>query len=195
MRSAHLPTLALVLCLAAATACKTPREQAITVYGGQYVDNSLPEEIALAQPLHPKDAFLVAAAYSRVFAEPSRHLRWELEGNVAQWFGQQDHQELNGLVTLRWMTFPWDKYLNTTFGFGNGLSFATSEPKLEEQFHPETGTSQLLYYIAVEFSFAAPSAKHWSVITRVHHRSGVFGLFDGVDGGSNVITAGLRYAF
>lgn len=164
-------------------------------YGGPYVDNSLPEEIALFKPLDFQDATLVAVAYGQVFAEPSRHLRWELEGNVAQWFGDQDHQEINGLVILRWLTFPWNRFLPTTFGFGNGLSYATSPPDLEEAFHPDTGTSQLLYHIAVEFSFALPRAKHWSMILRVHHRSGVFGLFDDVDGGSNVLCLGLRYSW
>ncbi|MCD6073356.1 MAG: hypothetical protein K0Q70_239, partial [Rhodospirillales bacterium] len=28
-----------------------------------------------------------------------------------------------------------------------------------------------------------------------HHRSGVFGLYDGVSKGSNLVTAGIRYRF
>jgi len=194
--NARIRVLALTCAVAiAAASCSAKRERAVSIYAGPYSDNSLPEEIALAQPLAFEDATLVALALGQVVYEPSRHARWEVEANVVQWFGEQDHQEINGLILLRWMTFPWDAFLDTSFAFGNGLSFATSEPDLEEQLHPDTGTSQVLYYIAVEFDFALPRAEHWSTILRVHHRSGVFGLVNDVNGGSNALTLGLRYAF
>jgi hypothetical protein len=44
----------------------------------------------------------------------------------------------------------------------------------------------------LELEFALPDARHWSVITRIHHRSGAFGLFNGVTGGSNALAFGVR---
>lgn len=178
--------------------CQSEGDRFVSVYAGPYTDNSLPEEIALFKPLSFEDATLVAAAYSQVIAEPSDDYRWELEGNFVQWFGDQDHQEINGLLMFRWLTFPWDDYLDTSFGFGNGLSWATSVPDLEEFFHPDTGGTQLLYHIAVEFAFQLPiengvGERDWETFVRVHHRSGVFGTFDDVDGGSNVLALGLRW--
>ena len=175
--------------------CRASAEHAVTVYAGPYTDNSLPNEIVLFQPLSFESATLAAVALSQVVGEPGEHHQWEVEGNVVQWFGHQDHQELNGLLMYRWRTFPWNDVVRTTFGIGNGLSYATSKPKLEQFFHPRTGTKNVLYHIAVEFTFAAPEWKHWSYVARIHHRSGVFGLFDGVDGGSNALTFGLRYGF
>jgi hypothetical protein len=177
------------------TACRADPERALTVYAGPYTDNSLPEEIALLQPLTFEDADLVAGAYSQSFAHPSPRQQWEWEVNVASWTGNQDHFEVNGLVMWRWKAFPWNDTVRTTFGFGNGLSYANSAPDLEAFFHPETGTNHLLWHIATELTFGAPRWEAWDVVLRVHHRSGVFGTFDGVDGGSNVVALGLRYWF
>ncbi|QDV06133.1 hypothetical protein Poly30_16380 [Planctomycetes bacterium Poly30] len=181
-------------------ACQSPKEQAISVYAGPYTDNSLPEEIGLFKPLSFEDATLVAAAYSQVIEDSSPYYRWEVEGNVVQWFGEQDHQQLGGLALFRWMAFPWDHWVDTSFGFGNGLSWATKTPELEEAFHPDTGSTQLLWHIAIEFEFARPRRAgkpswmdSWATFVRVHHRSGILGTFDGVDGGSNVLALGLRY--
>lgn len=163
-----------------------------SVYAGRYTDNSLPEEIALLRPLDIEDATMVAGAYSQVIHQPSERYWWEIEGNVAQWFRDQDHTEINGLLTWRWLDFVWDDVIDTSFAFGNGLSWATSVPDLEAQFHPDTGGTQLLWHIAVELEFAIPGTTSWSSFFRVHHRSGVFGTFDDVDGGSNVLALGVR---
>lgn len=173
--------------------CQSGGQRFVSVYAGPYTDNSLPEEIALLQPLDFEDATLVAAAISQVIAEPSENYRWEIEGNFVQWFGDQDHQEIAGLATFRWLSLPWDHWIDSSIAFGNGLSWATEVPALEELFHPDTGGTQLLYHIAVEIAFELPSIPDWETFVRVHHRSGVFGVFDDVDGGSNVLALGLRY--
>jgi len=50
----------------------------------------------------------------------------------------------------------------------------------------------LLHYLLLEATFGPPNSP-WSVVTRIHHRSGIFGLFS--HSGSNVISAGVRYRF
>lgn len=188
--------------LLSAASCATAPERAVSVYAGRYSDSSLPEEIALLKSVDLEDATQTAAAYSEVLAVPSSSYRWEWEVNVVHWSGEQSHQEFAGLGLFRWQAFPWDHWLDTSFGLGNGLSWANDTPNLEEAFHPDTGSARLLYHIVVELEFARPKglgggAAHWldpwATFFRIHHRSGVFGTFSGVDGGSNVLALGLRY--
>jgi len=155
----------------------------------------LADEILIAQPIAFENASIVALTLSQVIAQPSPAYRFEVEGGLATWFGQQDHQELNGLFLYRWLKFPWNHVVKTSLALGNGLSLASQDPKLEEAFHMGTGTTKLLYHIAVEVDFALPTAEHWSCFVRIHHRSGVFGLMNDLDGGSNVVALGLRYSF
>lgn len=47
----------------------------------------------------------------------------------------------------------------------------------------------------VEMTVAPQQLKTISFVGRVHHRSGICGLFNDVHGGSNIIFAGAKYAF
>ena len=53
----------------------------------------------------------------------------------------------------------------------------------------------LLHYFAPEITFADPDNKDLEFVTRLHHRSGVFRLFDGVNGGSTFLSIGFRQHF
>ncbi|MCF8045795.1 MAG: hypothetical protein K9J83_08025, partial [Desulfarculaceae bacterium] len=54
---------------------------------------------------------------------------------------------------------------------------------------------KLLWYMVLEVDFDLPGTDKWNALCRIHHRSGMYGIFDDVDGGSNYITTGLRYHF
>ncbi|MBW2056623.1 MAG: hypothetical protein JRH07_01835 [Deltaproteobacteria bacterium] len=139
------------------------------------------------------DSYLVDAALSRRIYTYKRYLDFEVEANVAKHFGEQHQWELNGLITVRWLLFPWNKYLNTTVAIGQGLSYATEIPDLEAQLHEET--SQLLVFSMYELTLALPKLPRWVLVTRIHHRSGFAGFFGGVHGASNSVGIGLRYRF
>jgi hypothetical protein len=117
----------------------------------------------------------------------------EAEGQILRHWGLQEHFEFNALVTFRWLPFPWDRYLDTSFAVGDGLSYATEDPELEIE--ESDKTSKLMNYLMCELAFAVPRLPRWRVFIRFHHRSGVFGLFNGVSGGSNVAAAGVAYHF
>jgi len=134
-----------------------------------------------------------ALAIGKRFYEYSENLVLELEGQVVKHFGDQTHIEWNGVFILRWMTFPWDQYVNTTFAFGEGLSYASKTPNIE-QLHNEN-VSHLLNYLLIELTVEIPQMPNFSFITRVHHRSGAYGLFHGVKGASNGVGLGIRYDF
>ncbi len=113
---------------------------------------------------------------------------WEWEAQVFQHSGLQSNAEANAAIVLHWTRFPWDEGLDTTVSFGQGMSLATERPPIEDE------TRALLHYMHAEIAFRPPAWKQISIVTRLHHRSGAFGLY-GVSGGSNFLTAGLRYRF
>ncbi|MFO7858826.1 MAG: hypothetical protein R6V11_07885 [Ectothiorhodospiraceae bacterium] len=115
-------------------------------------------------------------------------LTWELEGQLYRHSGSQDHWEANAALVVHWNEFPWHDTLPTTFSFAQGLSLASERPPIEED------TRRLLHYMHAEFTVRGPNWEHLSVVARLHHRSGAFGLY-GTSGGSNFLTAGLRYRF
>lgn len=123
----------------------------------------------------------------------------DAEGVLAAKWGSlgdidQDFQEAAASINLRY-DFPENLPAVHSLSFGNGLSLTSTESEFEEELTISSGTNPLLWYIMLELDFDLPATEQWKALCRIHHRSGVFGLFDDVDGGSNYITMGLRYHF
>lgn len=165
---------------------------ALTVYGGIGTDGGIENLPALQA--HFNDAYMLAGACSREVARWRDLVALELEGQVAQHFKKQDHREVNGLLTVRWMKFPWNDYIRTSVGVGDGVSYASSVPAIESERSPDK-TSKLLNYLMFELELAPQQERRWSIVTRIHHRSGVYGLYNGVSKGSNIFGAGMKYRF
>ena len=161
----------------------------LTLIGGEYSGSQLLE---IPVRLDLKDSWTFGVSVSKQFARWPRFMRWEGELQVVKHFGEQDHWEFIGSVNLRWVVFPWNRYVETTAAFGEGLSWATEIPALEKADSTNSENAQLLNYILLEITVALPESP-WSLITRIHHRSGVFGLFG--HSGSNILEAGIRYRF
>ncbi|MDH7500088.1 MAG: hypothetical protein QHH30_06835 [candidate division NC10 bacterium] len=139
------------------------------------------------------DAYLTAVAISREFMTRQEKAALEVEGQIVKHFGDQKHLELNGLVIARWRSFPWDDFLQTSLAAGEGLSYATDVPEAEVSLYGKS--ARLLNYLLLELTLGLPQVKRWSLVARIHHRSGVFGTFNGVFGASNFICFGTRYEF
>jgi hypothetical protein len=161
----------------------------MAVVGGVYSGSQLLE---IPMHLQLKDSYTFGVSVSKQFAEWTRYMRWEFELQVYKHFGDQDNWEFTGSVNLRWVVFPWNKYLQTSMALGEGLSYATKIPALEKADPTNSDYSQLSNYILLEVTFAIPESP-WSLVTRIHHRSGVWGLYG--HAGSNIIEAGIRYRF
>jgi hypothetical protein len=168
-----------------------PGDSYIVAYAGRYSDSALAEDILTLQEIVFEDAYLATVGYGRIFRQPSERRHWEMEAQLARWFGDQTNYELNAAVIHRWNAFPWDHRIDTSLAIGNGLSWATDTPELEEKLEVD-GTERLLYYLSLEAAFSPPTSDRWAVILRMHHRSGMFGLF-GVSSGSNTLSLGLRF--
>jgi len=163
----------------------------ITAYGGRMTDGSLAESASLSTGL--LDSYLAALAISRECMTWGEKAALEVEGQIVKHFGDQKHFELNGLVIARWRSFPWDEFLETSLAAGEGLSYATDVPEVEVRQYGKS--ARLLNYLLFELTVGLPQVERWSLVTRIHHRSGVFGAFDGVLGASNFICFGAKYRF
>ncbi len=165
----------------------------VSFYTGQYSDTALNEIIRFNTDFESSNVYVLSLG--RELGTFKDIIGYEVEGQVAWHTGEQTHEEINAAFTLRWLPFPWDRYLDTSFAFGNGLSYATSDPELEIREGNDHETNQLLYYILVETAFTIPHYDSWDLFVRVHHRSSVFGLIGGISTGSNFVGIGIRYRF
>lgn len=162
----------------------------VSAYFGQASDSRF-LDIILKFDHRPINSRMAAFTVGRELTTYRDTLRLEAEGQVAKHWGVQTHAELNGALVLRWLPFFWDDYLDTSFGIGEGLSYASDIPVLETDEDEET--SRILNYLMVEFSFEIPKKDSWDLFVRLHHRSGIYGLINGVNEGSNILCAGIRY--
>ncbi len=144
--------------------------------------------LELAYTLAPENAI------SRFFW----HIRakFQLAGNFALRIedddGDDPNYEGNVYFVVRWRNFPWNRYVATTLAIGEGLSYVSRVPEEEKQSNDDT--EKLLNYLMLEATVALPSYPRAQILYRIHHRSGVYGLF-GDNSGSNVIGVGFRYHF
>lgn len=140
-----------------------------------------------------EDSYFTGLVINRKMFPFWRYFSFELEGQVLKHYGQQDHWELAGLFLVRLHPFLLSSLVNIDFAVGWGLSYATEIPALEAELRDNT--SQLMNYLAFEVAFTLPEYREWTLVTRVHHRSGFFGTFNDTYGGSNFFALGLRYHF
>ena len=165
----------------------------VTLYGAVMLDGNL-VDASIFYTGFEHSYFLVAALGKKVTSYQEK-VDLEVEGQIVKHYGAQDHWEFNGLGAARWLPLPWDDYLDTSIAGGAGLSYANEIPKLEEERNGEGQTEKVLAYLMLELAFSLPEIPNWSIVTRIHHRSGAFGLFSGVTGSSNAWGFGIRYAF
>lgn len=141
------------------------------------------------------DSGIVALAVSKELgAFMENRLGFELESQGVQHFGDQKHFELNPIILVaRWRAFPWNKTLPTTMAIGDGVSIAMQKPKLEVKRRGDHESSKTLNFVMAEVTLSPPSLPQWAFVLRYHHRSGMFGLFNGVHDASTAFAAGFKY--
>jgi hypothetical protein len=164
-----------------------------TLYGAVLLKGNLSDGSLLYSGF--EDSYLASLAITRRMGSYADKIDLELEGQIVKHFKDQEHWEFNALGAARWLPFPWDRHLDTSFACGAGLSFATETPEVEEERRGDGQTQEVLTYLLLELELALPDSRHWSCVTRVHHRSGAFGLFNGVTGASNAWGFGVKYRF
>jgi len=167
------------------------RDWTVTAYGAVQAHSELHE--MFFDPDFDSSYKFVAVALNRKIGSMGENLDFEGEAQVVKHFGGQHHLEFNGLLIARWNRFLWDRHLDSSLAVGERHSLATETPEIEALRHEKT--SAFLNYLLIEVSIGLPDLPRWSLVWRIHHRSGVFGLFHGVHGASNAMGAGVSYHF
>lgn len=190
--SVLLVVLAVVLPVVcgAAGGAEFPGDQwSVSFYHGEYAASKLGELLSERNPDYIDEYLSVIAVSNRIYSW-NDELDFELEAQFGRGSHNPHHREYNLVFAARWTRFPWNEYLPTTLALGEGISYASDIPPDESDKEKQ---SRWLNYLLFELEFAPEFTAGVSFFGRIHHRSGVGGLFSGVHGGSNVLSLGLRY--
>ncbi|WP_270936916.1 hypothetical protein [Falsiroseomonas oryzae] len=170
----------------------------ISYWVGAVAEDGILREIAI-QPWDANwgnDTFY-GFSYSRRLARVWRDFAIDLEGGVGYRVGETNTPEAWFAFYARYDGFPWRNRLYTSFGLSTGLDWVNVLPTAETGTaqRPEPNRSKILHYFSPELVFSLPSAPQHEVAIRYAHRSGMFGLFNDVWEGSNVLQIGYRRRF
>jgi len=198
--------LALTCCTTPALSDTRGAPHAVTFLVGQAVQTDFTDIIIEPWTVDFVDLGLVGAAVStrlgtinELFGSADQgdigdDISVEVEAGASYRFGEESLGELWGALYFRYDGFGWNDFVYTTVAINTGLSIL-SETSEYERDRSDGQSSLLLHYLGPEITFADPDNKNVELVLQIHHRSGVFGLFDGVSGGSNFIATGIRVRF
>ena len=160
-------------------------------YRGQMVSNDF-RNIVFNQKRDYVPSFIRVAAVNYKLGDFYGPFTWEFEGQFAKHNGLQNHSEMNALLIARW-EIRWKDNLSFSWAVGDGLSVASEVPRTEKDENPSSGAAA--NYMMTEIDLGLPFlAFHPRLMFRIHHRSGVFGVFCRGTCGSNILTFGLKFA-
>ncbi|MEY3735835.1 MAG: hypothetical protein RLZZ624_894 [Cyanobacteriota bacterium] len=178
-----------------------PFAWAATAWGGQMVDNTSGSALGLSGRGRPEVLGGIGLQRRLLDGGPlSLELDTNLLGHVAQSqaggpYNQavayantpaQSFGELTGGLGVRLWLQPWLNIFAV-----EGVSVLSSTSHYERTFRE--ASSSVLNYTALEVE--ALVSPQWSLVGRVHQRSGAFGAFNGVREGSTAYLVGLRHRF
>ena len=175
-----------------------PHPWAFTAWGGAMTDSDFGDSFIFGGDL--REEYLFGIGLNKRFykngpfalefeADWFRHIASKQKGGAqqpnpfAETSAQSFWEGVIGVGARLWLQ-PW---LN--IGFIEGVSYKTSTSNYERTNRDKH--SKLLNYLGAEIE--AVVSKKLSLVARIHHRSGAFGTFGGVKGGSNAYLIGFRY--
>lgn len=172
------------------SAYEEPKGQ-ITAYGAQLSADSMGDTLGLRANMTNSYVAVIAGSLEIFSVDPWGEI--ELEIQLGQHFGVQDHLEVNGTTVFRWNRFPFEDFVDLSAAIGFGLSYAFETPEIEAD--GVESTPQFLGYVLGELGIALPSHPQWVLIGRLHHRSGANGTFGDRHDASNGLGVGLAYQY
>ena len=182
----------------------------LTITHGVWVDSNLPDMPGkiVTGNLEFEDSYYIGLTYARTLVNdftiplPFSKVRFrgwdlELEGSLLKHYNIQTHWETTCALVLRTRQFVPLSFLGWTFAGGWGFSYAFSEPSLEKgpEGIPGEDSVQLQSHLVIEADFFYPEFDRLHLITRIHHRSGIYGVISPQETGSNFLAAGIRFDF
>jgi hypothetical protein len=187
----HLLLLILILLVMARKAPGQEQKRFdLSYYKGRAVSNNFGSLVT--DPWIYKDSEIESIALAYHLDGKIRQITFETEGQFTKHSGLQDHWESNFLLNTR-LTF-FENGLATSISYGQGISYAFGTPYIEQD--ESTRSNRLLNYFQVELTFGLKYVPHYPrLFFRIHHRSGVFGVYCGGGCGSNFPSVGIRAGF
>ncbi len=209
--SASLLMTLLGLHLGSAQADQQPTDRwfdSATVYVAQGADHNLtelPGKIVTADINWDKSYFTAIAAgktrgtlgasMASLDGTPFGAISHGYEVVLVKHRGLQSNLEAGAAYMLRTPT-AYLGPVGVNFGTGAGLSYAFGTPSYEDGPKNEPDRHYRLQLLALfELEWRLRDVKDISLVTRVYHRSGVYGLIAPRNVGSNFLAAGLRFQF
>jgi len=155
----------------------------VGLYAGELYKSQYTSILYRPQDIELSPSYLVAANVNyRIYKSANIPIQFEGEFDIAKRFHGANEFDIVLAPFVRWTSFPWNRLLYTNARLG-----AT-----ERQNGGNNHGSNFLQFGALEVSFAASENARSEFFVRVHHRSGIFGLINGVSGGSNYLSWGFR---
>lgn len=184
----------------------TERRVHVAVHRAQWAEVSLPKfpmrAVTLDVPMHR--AYFAGAAVGvvlwRNFVLPlglfdlqDNDLELELQG--LQHYGLQSHFEVTAALVIRGGEGCVLDALCVAFAFGEGVSRTLSQPAYEKGPGGRRGVGSVRFqnHLMFELEWTVAPLPELHLLTRLHHRSGVYGLISPRRTGSNYLGVGLRY--
>jgi len=93
---------------------------------------------------------------------------------------------------LRWVDFPWNRYLHTTFGTAFGIHYTERIVRTDQERHPDEHRSHWKFYWPIQVTFAVPGYERYQFVLFNDHFSS-YGVFD--EGGYDAWGFGFRFIF
>ncbi|MGD7653707.1 MAG: hypothetical protein ACQCXQ_10860 [Verrucomicrobiales bacterium] len=100
--------------------------------------------------------------------------------------------DFNASFFVRWIDFPWNHWVKTSFGMGVGLSYSSHIYLIDEVRHPGDDRSKLKINWPIQMTFAHPEYEDHQLMLFILHQSGGKMLDSG---GVNSLGLGYRYDF
>lgn len=195
------------------------------IYGGKYSETDL-LPIVFKQETEYKDSYIGVIGGSIPFDTNLRFAEFEAEVNLVKHFGIMNHFELNGLYIARIsnlfylpISFAFGEGLSIAsqnpllenkdkgiYIYGRRFDYATGLLILNNLGFYPLGTQiqtdriysrNVLNYVMMELDFGLNNVQYDPrIFIRIHHRSGVFGLYCSSDPacGSNFVTYGVKFS-
>jgi hypothetical protein len=180
----------------------------ISVFTAQGADHNLPElpKIILQGDLEWEPSYFTSVNISKNFGtlgerSPAiektffRNVEQSVEVLWAQHHGLQSNGELGAAYMLRTPNLNMGP-VAVNFGSGVGLSHAFGTPSYEDGPFANPSKRYRTQLLALfELEWKIRKLENFSLITRIHHRSGAYGLIAPRNVGSNFLAVGIRYEF
>jgi hypothetical protein len=90
---------------------------------------------------------------------------------------------------------PWNNYIKTTIAISEGISLTTQVDTVKRDANANHAGSVFLNYFSAEITLSFPDYQQYELVFCIHHRSGLYGLINNVNAGSQFGTIGFRVHF